>query len=209
MVSSHFTVGSNVRVYIGHRDCSWIPSHSFCSNYLFSNPLAVLNDCRPNSSNNAFLISCFQYLVHISAWFRTGRGFFHTDLWISDHGHHRWVLLFTTEGLFRQDSSKRAGIRLTLHSSLSAQEPFYRSSVPQWVARNLVSLSEACHLSKVIRLAVEFPIYWDFYYFSVPNPHKTGKSHVSVLCFSPIPAVHIPGNLSWSWKTRSFSLASF
>lgn len=154
MVSSHFTVGSDVRVYIGHKDCSWIPSHSFYNNYLFSNPLDVLNDCRPNSSNNA-LISCFQYLVHISAWFRAGRGFFHTNFWISDHGHHCWVLLFMTEGLFKQDSSKSAGIHLTLHSSLSA---FYRSSVPQWVARDLVSLSEACHLSEVIKLVAEFPI---------------------------------------------------
>lgn len=73
-------------------DCSWIPSHSFCNDLLlFSHPLAILNDSRPNSSHNALYPLSLIPGTHFSHKFWVERGFFHTGLCISGHVCDCWV----------------------------------------------------------------------------------------------------------------------
>lgn len=159
MVSSHIIVSLEVRVLVGH--CFWIPSHSFCNNHLyFSNPLCIPNDSRPNSSHNAFLIptvfnACYTFQPQILGWER----FFPPTL-VSVY-----QAMSITAGLSLvhdlrsdfHDSFRYTGILLTVHSSFNVQKLLYLSGVPQ-SGKKLGESFSGCHLSEVIRLAIEFPI---------------------------------------------------
>lgn len=200
-----------LRVCGGHNS-----SHSSCNYHLFfSNPLALLNDPRPNFSNNAFLMSSIsnpmytcsknEFLLQVQA---RKRVFPH---WLLDMRPCLPLLdcvLFTTEGLFKQDT----------HSG--EQEIFTFSCLLKCIGI-ILPLCPATNEWQEIWWDFLRPVTWvrwqaclsnsqyncDFFYLlPVPNAYKNRSDPWGFCTLSSLqPSCPHSRNLSWSWHTRSFS----